>query len=118
MCTSCGKRFTTKEHIEVSPLIVVKGDQRRETFDRDKLKKGIRLACIKRPISSQIIDEITQRIENDLREQVVDEVNSTQIGHLVMKHLKKLDQVAYVRFASVYRNFQDKDEFISEINEL
>lgn len=117
-CLSCKRRFTTKEYIEETPLIVVKADQRREPFNRDKLKRGIQLSCCKRPISSQTIDEITSKVENELREHVIDEVNSSEIGRLVMLYLKKLDQVAYVRFASVYRKFQDKDEFITELQEL
>ncbi len=118
MCGSCGKRFTTREFVEEPPLLVVKADQRRELFDRSKLKRGIQLACIKRPVSSEIIDDIITKIEQTLRERVNDEVNSNEIGHLVMTHLKRIDQVAYVRFASVYRNFQDKEEFLSELREL
>ena len=117
-CLSCKRRFTTKEFIEETPLIVVKADQRREPFDREKLKKGIQLACSKRPVSSKTIEEVTSKVENDLREQVMDEVSSIEIGRLVMLHLKELDQVAYVRFASVYRKFQDKEEFITELQEL
>lgn len=118
VCLSCERRFTTKEYVEETPLIVKKADQRREAFNRKKLKQGIQLACSKRPISNQQIDEIITQVENSLREQFLDEADSKEIGLLVMSHLKKLDQVAYVRFASVYRNFQDKQEFISEIKEL
>lgn len=117
-CLSCKRRFTTKEFIEEMPIIVVKADQRREPFNRDKLKRGIQLSCSKRPISSSKIEEIALKVENQLREKVVDEVSSTEIGRLVMHLLKKLDQVAYVRFASVYRKFQDKEEFITELQEL
>ena len=117
-CISCKRRFTTKEYIEETPLIVVKADQRREPFNREKLKRGIQLSCSKRPISSKTIDEIASKVENELREKVVDEVDSAEIGRLVMLHLKDLDQVAYVRFASVYRKFQDKEEFINELQEL
>ena len=117
-CLSCKRRFTTKEFIEETPLIVVKADQRRELFNREKLKRGIQLSCSKRPISSKTIDEIAFKVENELREEVIDEVISAEIGRLVMLHLKKLDQVAYVRFASVYRKFQDKEEFITELQEL
>jgi transcriptional repressor NrdR len=117
-CISCKRRFTTREYIEEPPLIVVKADQRREAFSRTKLKQGIQLACSKRPIASDTIDDIASKIEYKLREHVADEVSSSEIGRLVMYHLKKLDQVAYVRFASVYRNFQDKEEFISELKEL
>ena len=117
-CLSCKRRFTTKEVVEEAPLIVVKADQRRELFNREKLKKGIQLACSKRPISTHKIDDIASKVEYELREKVADEVNSQEIGRLVMYHLKNLDQVAYVRFASVYRKFQDKEEFISELQEL
>ncbi len=117
-CLSCERRFTTKEYIEETPLIVAKADQRREAFNQNKLKHGIQLSCSKRPISGSTIDEIAVKIENTLREQFTDEVNSSEIGRLVMLHLKKLDQVAYVRFASVYRKFQDKEEFINELQEL
>lgn len=117
-CLSCKRRFTTKEVVEEAPLIVVKADQRREPFNREKLKQGIQLACSKRPISTQKIEDIASKVEYELREKVVDEVNSREIGRLVMYHLRNLDQVAYVRFASVYRKFQDKEEFISELQEL
>lgn len=117
-CLSCKRRFTTKEVVEEASLIVVKADQRRELFNREKLKKGIQLACSKRPISTHKIDDIASKVEYELREKVADEVNSQEIGRLVMYHLKNLDQVAYVRFASVYRKFQDKEEFISELQEL
>ena len=117
-CVSCKRRFTTKEVVEETPLIVVKADQRREPFSREKLKQGIQLACSKRPISVQKIEDIASKVEYELREKVTDEVNSQDIGRLVMYHLKNLDQVAYVRFASVYRKFQDKEEFISELQEL
>lgn len=117
-CISCRRRFTTKEYVEETPLIVVKADKRRENFNREKLKQGIQLACSKRPISNEKIEEIASKVENELREQVLDEISSTEIGRLVMLHLKKLDQVAYVRFASVYRKFQDKEEFITELQEL
>jgi transcriptional repressor NrdR len=118
MCNACGKRFTTKEIMEEPPLLVIKADRRREPFDREKLSKGIMMACIKRPVSSEIIDEITIKIEQSLRERAIDEIESAEIGRQVMNHLRKLDQVAYVRFASVYRNFQDKEEFLSELKEL
>ncbi len=118
VCSACDKRFTTRETMEEPPLLVVKADQRREPFDRDKLKKGIIIACIKRPVSVEIIDEITSKIEQSFRENVVDEIDASEIGIQAMNHLKRLDQVAYVRFASVYRNFQDKDEFITQLKEL
>ena len=117
-CISCSKRFTTKEYLEETPLLVVKADHRREAFNREKLKKGIQIACTKRPISSDNIDNILLKIEQSLRENSTDEINSTDIGLQVMTQLRKVDQVAYVRFASVYRNFQDKEQFLTELNEL
>lgn len=117
-CISCKRRFTTKEYIEETPILVVKCDQRREAFNREKLKTGVLLACTKRPISMAQIDSLVSQVENSLKDQSKEEVSSKEIGELVMSHLKKLDQVAYVRFASVYRNFQVMDEFINEIQGL
>ncbi|UCE04838.1 MAG: transcriptional repressor NrdR [bacterium] len=117
-CISCKRRFTTKEYIEETPILVVKCDQRREAFNREKLKQGIMLACTKRPISIDQIDSLANQVENSLKDQSKEEVSSKEIGELVMNQLKQLDQVAYVRFASVYRNFQDMDEFINEIQGL
>lgn len=117
-CISCKRRFTTKEYVEETPILVVKCDQRREAFNREKLKQGILLACTKRPISMAQIDGLVGQIENSLKDQSKEEVSSKEIGEMVMMHLKKLDQVAYVRFASVYRNFQVMDEFINEIQGL
>lgn len=117
-CISCKRRFTTKEHIEETPILIVKCDQRREAFNREKLKQGILLACTKRPISIDQIESLVNQIENSLKDLSKEEVSSKQIGELVMKQLKKLDQVAYVRFASVYRNFKDKEEFLAEIQGL
>ncbi len=117
-CLACQRRFTTKEYIEQTPLIVVKADKRREPFSMEKLVHGIRLACSKRPISSETINEIAAKVEFQLREKVTEEVDSREIGSLVMRFLKNIDQVAYVRFASVYRNFQDKEEFLSELKDL
>jgi len=117
-CISCKRRFTTKEYVEETPILVVKCDQRREAFNREKLKQGILLACTKRPISMAQIDGLVSQVENSLKDQSKDEVSSKEIGEMVMVQLKKLDQVAYVRFASVYRNFQVMDEFINEIQGL
>lgn len=117
-CISCKKRFTTKEYIEESPILVVKCDQRREVFSREKLKQGILLACTKRPISINQIDALVNQIENSIKDQSKEEIPSKEIGEMVIKKLKELDQIAYVRFASVYRNFQDMDEFINEIKGL
>ena len=117
-CISCKKRFTTKEYIEESPILVVKCDERREVFNREKLKQGILLACTKRPISINQIEALVSQVENSIKDQSKEEIASKEIGEMVIKRLKELDQIAYVRFASVYRNFQDMDEFINEIKGL
>lgn len=117
-CTNCGQRFTTYEIVESLPLIVIKKDNSREPFDRDKLFKGIMAACEKRPVSAQKMEEVVKNIESKLQNSLEREVNSTQIGELVMESLKKLDEVAYVRFASVYRHFSDIDTFMEEIVKL
>ncbi len=117
-CLACEKRFTTYEYIENFPLTVVKNDQRREPYDRQKLLMGIVSACKKRPISMKKIDSIVDKIENELEKSARTEAPSKEIGQLVMEELYKLDEVAYVRFASVYRKFKDRDEFLSEIREL
>lgn len=117
-CISCERRFTTKEYIEETPILVIKSDQRREVFNREKLKQGIVLACTKRPVSINQIESIVNQVENSLRDQSKEEITTKEIGLLVMTHLKQLDHIAYVRFASVYRKFQDKDEFLVELQEL
>jgi transcriptional repressor NrdR len=117
-CLKCRRRFTTREQIDEIPLWVIKQDGRREEFDRQKLIHGIQLACTKRPISIAAIEQLVSKIEYDLRDQGVDEVDSNAIGEKVMTSLKELDEIAYVRFASVYRNFQMKEEFLSELDQL
>ena len=117
-CLSCLRRFTTKEYIEVTPMLVIKSDLRRESFNREKLKQGILRACAKRPVSVKQIDSIVEQIENNLKDRPTDEIPAKDIGSMVMKSLKQLDHVAYVRFASVYRNFQDKEEFLAELQDL
>jgi len=117
-CIKCKRRFTTREHIDEIPLLIIKQDSRREEFDRNKLFKSVQVACIKRPISVTTIEQIVTKIEYDLRDQGLEEVESSIIGEMVMDALKELDEVAYVRFASVYRNFQAKQEFIDELNQL
>ena len=117
MCKSCGKRFTTYERLEEMPLMVVKSDDRREPFDRNKLRKGILRACEKRPISIDMIDQMVDEVEYELKDFVM-EIPSRMIGEKVLKKLHVIDQVAYVRFASVYRNFSDVDSFLSEIKKL
>jgi len=117
-CLKCGDRFTTYEYIENFPLTVVKNDQRREPYDRQKLLLGILSACKKRPISMKKIESIVDRIEDDIDKLSKSEIDSLEIGQLVMNELQKLDDVAYVRFASVYRKFKDPDDFVSEVKGL
>ena len=114
-CLACGRRFTTYERIEESPLRVIKKDQHREPFDRRKILFGLIKACEKRPIPIPLLEEITTRIENRVLEEYENEVPSTYLGELVMEELRGVDQVAYVRFASVYREFEDVTEFMSEL---
>jgi len=117
-CLKCGKRFTTYERIESADLVVVKKDGRRERFDRNKLKSGILKACEKRPVTNETMEKITNEVETDLRNQDDVEIPSKRIGHLVMRKLKKLDKVAYIRFASVYRDFQCVESFEKEVKIL
>jgi len=117
-CVSCGKRFTTYEHVEIEGLTVCKTDERREPFDRQKLKRGIELATNKRPVSHKQIESIVIDIENGLFNLSKQDISSKLIGEMVMKRLRELDEVAYVRFASVYRNFKDKEEFYREVRKL
>lgn len=114
-CESCEKRFTTYERVEESLPMVVKKDGRRESFDRLKIIQGIKRACEKRPISIQTIEECVDEIEKDLQEKGDKEVPSSCIGEVVMQSLQKIDAVAYVRFASVYRSFKDVNEFLFEL---
>jgi len=117
-CFGCAKRFTTYERIEEVLPWVVKKDGRREAFDRLKISAGIKRACEKRPISVETIDEMISEIERHCQDKGEREVKSDDIGNLVMKKLKALDEVAYVRFASVYREFKDISEFVSELKQL
>ncbi|MCG3157022.1 MAG: Transcriptional repressor NrdR [bacterium] len=117
-CLSCQKRYTTKEYIEETPLIVVKGDGRRESFNREKILHGIQIACSKRPVSMETINKCVDEIESRLRDGNHEEISSRLIGQLVMEKLRKIDEVAYVRFASVYRKFQAKEEFLEELKGL
>ena len=117
-CNRCGKRFTTYERIEMTTLRIVKKDGRREAYDRDKLRSGLRRACEKRPISEDKIDEVISKIEAELRSMQDPEIPSKKVGDLVMKHLKRLDKVAYIRFASVYRDFADITTFKEELEKL
>jgi len=118
-CLACGKRYTTYEYVEKVSLTVVKNYGKREDFDRQKLFKGIALACNKRPISEEQINNLVTQIEEELQNSSRGtEVTSKKIGELVMDKLKVLDEVAYVRFASVYRKFKDKNEFLEELKGL
>ena len=115
---ACGKRFTTYEYVEDSSFTVIKADGRREAFNRQKLLNGIRLACTKRPVSIARIEAMVDDIESEVVGLQEREVDAKQIGELVMDKLRKLDEVAYVRFASVYRAFKDKKEFVEELSKL
>jgi transcriptional repressor NrdR len=117
-CISCRKRFTTHEKIEETLPSIIKKDGRREPFDRDKILSGLKVACRKRPISTELIETAVDRIERELQERGVKEIKSTEIGERVMQELHELDDVAYVRFASVYRSFKDIGEFMSEVKVL
>lgn len=117
-CLSCGRRFTTYEYVEERQLQVVKRDGTIESFDRRKLLRSIRLAAVKRSITNEDIEQIVAEIEDDLLRRGIDEIETGLIGEMVMERLKARDHVAYVRFASVYRNFQDIDEFYEELREL
>jgi len=117
-CLKCENRFTTFERVERGDLRVVKKDGRREQFDRRKLLAGINKACEKRPVTAEQIDDIVDKIEADLRKRGEQEIPTTSIGNTVMKHLKKLDKVAYIRFASVYKDFADLEDFGREVDKL
>ena len=117
-CDACNKRFTTYEKVEEAILMVVKKDGRRETFDRTKILNGIIKACEKRPVSMAQMEAVTSDIERNLYSQMDKEVASDYIGELIMEQLKQLDEVAYVRFASVYRQFTDVKTFLQEIEKL
>ena len=117
-CLKCAKRFTTYEIIESLPIIIIKKDRSRETFDRDKLLSGMLRACEKRPISIDDLEKAVDDIEITLQNSLDREITSEKIGELVMEKLKDLDEVAYVRFASVYRQFKDINTFMDELNKL
>lgn len=117
-CTACGRRFTSYETIEEIPYMVVKNDGRRERFDRNKLRGGLVKACEKRPVPHLELDRIVDELESLLHEAEEREIATSRIGALVMERLRELDKVAYVRFASVYRKFEDVDEFLHELKNL
>lgn len=117
-CMSCAERFTTYEYIEAVTMTVVKSDDRREPFDRQKIIYGIKLACNKRPVSPKQVEAIASEIEAGFQEFSKNEVSSAYIGEMIMEKLKAVDEIAYVRFASVYRKFADKAEFLEELKKL
>jgi transcriptional repressor NrdR len=116
-CLSCGKRFTTYETVETTPILVIKSDNSRQLFDNEKLKRGIIRACEKRPVSMSQIDKIVDNVEKVLQNSLDQEVHSSRIGELVMENLKEIDEVSYIRFASVYRKFADLTHFMEFIKE-
>lgn len=117
-CASCGRRFTTYEYVEERPIQVRKVDGSIESYDRRKLEKSVRIACVKRPISLSQIEALVDELEDELHQLGRDEVETRVVGEMVMDRLKDLDHIAYVRFASVYRDFQDIDEFYEELRDL
>ena len=117
-CLACQKRFTTYEIIERLPLVVIKRDGSRQTFDKLKLINGMVRACEKRPVPLTALEQIADDIEQELQSALEREISTTEIGEMVMKRLKDVDEVAYVRFASVYRDFKDVDEFLQELDKL
>ena len=118
LCDECGKRFTTYEKVETIPLIVIKKDNNREQYDRTKIEAGILRACHKRPVSAQQITSLVDEVETDIFNREEREISSQVIGELLMNKLKDLDAVAYVRFASVYRQFKDINSFMRELNKI
>lgn len=117
-CLACQKRFTTYEIMERLPLVVVKRDGSRQTFDKIKIMNGMMRACEKRPVSIEALEKIADEIEQELQNSLEREVSTTEIGEMVMSRLKDLDEVAYVRFASVYRQFKDVNTFLEELQKL
>jgi transcriptional repressor NrdR len=117
-CESCGRRFTTYERVAPLRLMVIKQDGRREPFDRDKIIRGIQIACAKRPIETESIEELVSGIESELYHRGGREVTSREIGEMVMQNLRKLDEVAYIRFATIYRRFADVEALAGEIESL
>ena len=117
-CTGCGKRFTTYETIEVAPILVVKSNGNRQSFDKDKIKRGIIKACEKRPVPIEKIDDLVDEIAKQVYNSMEQEISTKAIGEMVMEGLKKLDEVAYVRYASVYRSFKDISSFMAELQSM
>lgn len=117
-CLSCGKRFTTYETVETLPLIVIKKDGSRQNFEKEKVLKGIIRACAQRPVPMETMERIADEVEQELQNSMNREISANRIGELVMERLKSVDEVSYVRFASVYRQFKDIDSFMEELNKL
>lgn len=117
-CLACEKRFSTYERVELAPLVVIKKNGTREQFDRQKLLRGIMHACEKRPVSIDAMENLVSSVETQLNNELMQEVESERIGELVMDKLKEIDEVAYVRFASVYRQFRDINTFMEELQKL
>lgn len=117
-CEECKKRFTTYEKIETAPVMVIKKDDTRELFDRDKIKRGIIKSCEKRPVSVEDIEKIVSKVEYEINRKYSGEVESSVIGEIVMDSLKEIDEVAYIRFASVYRQFKDINTFVNELKNI
>ena len=118
LCDDCGKRFTTYEKVETIPLIIIKKDNNREQYDRAKIEAGVLRACHKRPISAAQISQLVDEVETDIFNREEKEISSTLIGEIVMDKIKDLDSVAYVRFASVYREFKDVNTFMNELKKM
>ena len=117
-CEKCGKRFTTYETIETSPILVIKSNNARQLFSREKIMNGLVKACEKRPVTSEDMENIVNKVERMVHNHASQEIESAEIGEVVMEELKKIDEVAYVRFASVYREFKDVNTFIEEVKQL
>lgn len=117
-CTGCGRRFTTYETIEVTPVLVVKNNGTRESFNAEKVRNGIIKSCEKRPVPMSVIDEIVADISKQVYNNMESEISSKQIGEMVMERLKKTDEVSYVRYASVYRSFKDISSFMAELQQM
>jgi len=117
-CTKCGHRFTTYEEVEREGLMVLKRDGRHEEFSRDKLLSGIKKACQKRPVAQKVIEDLIEKIVNEVTDRYEREVPAEELGRQVMEGLRRIDQVAYVRFASVYRRFQEATDFVQEVRKL
>jgi len=117
-CIECGRRFTTYEYIEKVPVFIIKRDDRREPYSREKLFEGIRIACKKRPVSLEEIEQTVNKVENYIFSREHNEISSNEIGNYIMQLLKDMDEISYIRFASVYRQFKDMGEFLDELNKL